>query len=161
MVHDPMNEPTPEEAAAALRTVHEGRERVITSVVGSRWPSIVGGLIVFAYCVGLDLLPAQRTWLNWAAAAVVLLMVFGARTRVGSSLLGQPVSVSNRSLPLSVSSRLLRLTPVLAIGVVAALIVLLLHVPHGLIYYGALAGLYIIFLGPRFQLWLLHRQDKD
>lgn len=49
----------------------------------------------------------------------------------------------------------------LGIAIAMAVIIQLLHVPHGAIYYGALAGLYIIFLGPRFQLWLLRRHDED
>jgi hypothetical protein len=156
-----VNEPTPEEAAAALRAVHEGRERVIRSSVDSRWLSVVCGLLVFLYCATDDLFPAAQTWVNVAMLAVVVVLVVGLRTRVGSSLLGRPVIVSSRSLPLDLKWRLLRIAPILGCGIAVTLIVLLLHVPHGQIYYGALAGLYIIFLGPRFQLWLLRRQDKD
>ncbi len=156
-----MNEPTPEEAAAALRTVHEGRERVISSAVGSRWLSIVSGLVVFLYSAAIDLFPTAQGWLTWAVLIAVLLLVSGLHTRVGSTLLGRRVMVSNRSLPVTVRWRLLRIAPIFLIGIVVALLVLLLHVPHGGIYYGALAGLYIIFLGPGFQLWLLRRQDRD
>lgn len=156
-----MNQPTPEEAAAALRTVHEGRERVIKSVAGSRWLWVICGSVVFLYTAANDLFPATGHWLTWALLAGCLLLVFGMRTRVGGTLLGRHVSVSSRSLPLTVTTRLLRMVPVLGLGIIAGLIVLLLHLPHGQIYYGALAGLYIIFLGPRFELWLLRRQDKD
>lgn len=106
-----MNEPTPEEAAAALRAVHEGRERVIKSVVGSRWLSIVSGLIVFLYSAADDLFPAVRSWLTWVLLAVMLGLVVGLRTRVGGTLLGRPVAVSSRSLPLPVKWRLLRIAP--------------------------------------------------
>ena len=160
-MNDPVNEPTPEEAAAALRTVHEGREQVIKSAVGSRSLSIASGLIVFLYSAANDLFPATRPWLTWAVLAFMLVLVFGLHTRVGSSLLGRPVTVSSRSLPLASKWRLLRTALIFGIGIAVALIILLLHVPHGLVYYGALAGLYIIFLGPRFQLWLLRRQDRD
>jgi hypothetical protein len=156
-----VNEPTPEEAAAALRTVHEGKEQVIKSALGSRWMWIVSGLIVFLYCAAIDLFPGAGTWLGWPFVACCLLLALGLRTRVGSALLGQPVRVSSRSVPLTITSRLLRIVPLLVIGVVAVVLVPLLHVPHGGIYYGALAGLYIMFLGPRFQLWLLRRQDRD
>ncbi|HEV3360060.1 MAG TPA: hypothetical protein VG247_24880 [Pseudonocardiaceae bacterium] len=156
-----MNEPTPEEAAAALHAVREGRELVIKSAAGSRWLWVVCGLVVFLYSAANDLFPATGRWLTWALLAVCLLLVFGTRTRVGGTLLGRQVSVSDRSLPLTFTTRLLRIVPVLGLGIVVSLIVLLLHLPHGQIYYGALAGLYIIFLGPRFQLWLLRRQDKD
>lgn len=156
-----MNEPTPEEAAAALRTVHEGRERVIRSALGARWMSIASGLIVFGYSLCYDLFPSVRPWLTWVLVAVLLVLSYGLRTRFGSSVLGRQVTVSSRSLPLSLKWRLLRIAPLLGIAVAMALIIQLLHVPHGMIYYGALAGLYIIFLGPRFQLWLLRRQDRD
>jgi hypothetical protein len=156
-----VNEPTPEEAAAALRAVHEGRERVIKSAVGSRCLSIVGGLIVFLYCAVNDLYPATGGWLTWALLAFMLVLVFAMRTRVGGALLGRPVAVSDRSLPLPLKWRLLRIAPILGFAIAVAVIIQLLHVPHGELYYGALAGLYIIFLGPRFQLWLLRRQDKD
>ncbi len=156
-----MNEPTPEEAADALRAVREGRERVIRSALGTRWLWIVSGLIVFLYCAANDLFPATQRWLVWVMLAVLLVLVFALRTRVGGALLGRPVSVSNQSLALSFKWRLLRAAPILGIAIVAAVIIQLFHVPHGQLYYGALAGLYIIFLGPRFQLWLLRRQDKD
>jgi membrane protein YdbS with pleckstrin-like domain len=69
--------------------------------------------------------------------------------------------VSDRSLPVAAKWRLLRIAPVLGIAIAVAVLIPLFHVPHGQVYYGALAGLYIIFLGPRFQLWVLRRQDRD
>lgn len=156
-----MNEPTPEEAAAALRAVREGRRQVIRSAVGARWLPITGGVLVFLYCVSLDLFPSVQPWLTWGLVAVMLALVFGLRTRVGGTLLGRPVGVSNRTIPVSAKWRVLRMVPILGIALVAAVIIGLYHVPHGVIYYGAIAGLYIIFLGPRFQLWLLTRQDRD
>lgn len=156
-----MNEPTPEEAAAALRAVHEGRQQVIRSAMGSRWMWIVSGLVVFLYCAVNDLFPATSPWLSWVMLAFVLVAVVGLRTRVGSTLLGVPVTVSRRSLSLTLRWRLLRMAPVLGFGIAAAVAILVLHLPHGGIYYGALAGLYIMFLCPRFQLWLLRRQDRD
>jgi hypothetical protein len=156
-----VNEPTPEEAAAALRAVHEGREQVIKSAVGGRWLSIIGGLVIFVYCAANDLFPATRPWLIWVLLVLMFALIFGMRTRVGSSLLGRPVGVSSRTMPVSAKWRLLRMAPILGIAIGTALIIQLFHVPHGSIYYGALAGLYVIFLGPRFQVWLLRRQDRD
>jgi TctA family transporter len=129
--------------------------------MGSRWLWIASGVLVFLYCTANDLFPAAQTWLSWALVAVVLVLFFGTRTRVGSSLLGRQVAVSSRSLRLTVRWKLLRIALVLGVGIAVGLIILRLHLPHGQIYYGALAGLYTIFLGPRFQLWLLRRQDKD
>ncbi|HWC78751.1 MAG TPA: hypothetical protein VG756_02190 [Pseudonocardiaceae bacterium] len=156
-----MNEPTPDEAAAALRAVQESREQVISSSPGPWWTSIVCGLVVFAYCAAVDLFPAAGTWLNVAALAFCLVLVFGRPTRVGGTLLGQRVMVSGRSLPLSLTSRLLRIAPVVVIGIAAVLLILLLHLPHVGIYYGAAAGLFIMVLDPRFQLWLLRRQNRN
>ncbi|GIH17700.1 hypothetical protein [Rugosimonospora africana] len=155
-----MNEPTPEEAATALRAVREGKEQVIRSALGSQWIWIGSGLIVFFYCTAVDLFPTASPWLTWPVVAIVLVGVVGLHTRAGSTLLGRPVRVSDRSLPLTFAWRLLRVAPVLGLGIVA-LAVSLLHLPHGGIYFGALAGLYIMFLSPRFQLWLLRRQDRD
>lgn len=155
-----MNKPTPEEAAAALRAVHDGREQVIKSALGSRWLWIVSGLVVFLYCAANDLFPAARSWLGWPLVAFCLVLVLALRTRVGSALLGRPVMVSSRSLPLALKWRLLRIAPVVVTAIAAAVLIPVFHVPHGQIYYGALAGLYIMFLGPRFQLWLLRRQDR-
>lgn len=154
---EPVNKPTPEEAAAALRTARESRERVVTSALGARWIPIVAGLVVFGYTVAIDLLPATKPWLTWVVLAVALLVVVLLRTRIGGSWLGQPVAVSNRALPPAIW----RVAPVVGLSIVAGVAVPLFHIPHGTIVYGALAGLYIIFLGPRFQLWLLRRQDKD
>lgn len=157
-----MNEPTPEEAAAALRAVHEGREQVIKSALGPpRWLWIFSGVYVFAYCTVTDLFPEVQPWANLVMVAVVLVFVVALRTRKGATLLGRSVVVSGRTMPLSAKWRLMRMAPLVGFGIVAALLIGLFHVPHGSIYYGALAGLYIIFLGPRFQLWLLRRQDKD
>ena len=155
-----MNEPTPEEAAAALRAVHDGRQHVIKSASGSRWLWAASGLIVFLYCLANDLIPATRPWLTWVLLAIALGASFVIRTRVGSSFFGRPVTVSNRSLPLTFKWKLFRMLPILAIGFGAGTLIQVFHVPHGEIYYGALAALYIIFLGPRFQLWLLRRQDE-
>ncbi|WP_020661982.1 hypothetical protein [Amycolatopsis benzoatilytica] len=154
---EPMNTPTPEEAAAALRSANESRQRVVASALGSRWNSIVAGLVVVGYTVAIDLFPATRSWLTWVVLAVGLLLVVLLRTRIGSSLLGQPVAVSSRALPPTGW----RLAPIVGLSIVAGVAIPLLHIPHGTICYGVLAGLYIIFLGPRFQLWLLRRQDKD
>jgi hypothetical protein len=156
-----VTEPTPEEAAAALRAVDESRERVIRSAAGSRWLTVASGLIVFLYCAADDLFSAARPWLGWPTLVVVLVLAFGAQTRTGSALLRRPVAVSDRSLSVPLSRRVLRVAPILGIGIAVVLAVLLLHLPHGKIYYGALAGLYIIFLGPRFRLWLLRRQNED
>ncbi|MFE3175762.1 hypothetical protein ACFXPA_36480 [Amycolatopsis sp. NPDC059090] len=154
---EPANKPTPEQAAAALRTARESRERVLASALGARWIPIVAGLVVFGYTVAIDLITWTRPWLTFVVLAVALALVVVLRTRTGGSLLGRPVSVSSRALPPAVW----RVAPVLGLAIVAAVAVPVLHIPHGTIVYGALAGLYIIFLGPRFQLWLLRRRDKD
>jgi hypothetical protein len=156
-----VNEPTPEEAEAALRAVREGRQQVIKSAAGSRWLWIVSGLIVFGYSAANDLVPATRPWLTWVLFAIVLGFVFILRTRVGSSWLGRPVTVSSKSLPLTFKWKLFRMLPIFGIAILAGVLIPLLHLPHGEIYYGALAGLYIMFFGHRFQLWLLRRQDED
>ncbi|GAB3398969.1 hypothetical protein [Amycolatopsis echigonensis] len=156
-MNEPVNKPTPEEAAAALRTARESRERVAASALGARRTSVVAGLVVFGYTVAIDLAPATRPWLTWVVLAVALILVVVLRTRVGGSWLGQQVAVSDRALPPAVW----RVAPFLGLSIIAAVAVALLRIPHGTIVYGALAGLYVIFLGPRFQLWLLRRQDKD
>jgi hypothetical protein len=148
-----VNEPTPDEAAAALRAAGDGRERVIKSAVGSRSVSIAAGLLVILYGVADDLFPPARSWLGWPLVAVVLVLAFSLRTRVGSALLGRRVMVS--------SQLLLCTAPILGIALAVALIIMLFQVPHGEIYYCALAGLYIIFVGPGFQLWLLRLQGRD
>lgn len=155
-----MNEPTPEEAAAALRTVHDGREQVLRSALRSRWIWIVCGVVVFLYSTINDLFPATNPWLSVGTLVFVVVAVVGLRTRVGSTLLGQSVTVSSRSLPLTFKWHLVSIAPVFVLGIFAAVTVSL-HLPHAGIYYGALAGLYIMFLGPRFQMWLRHRQDRD
>lgn len=154
-----MNEPTPQEAAAALRAVHEAREQVITAAAAPRWLWIAGGLLVFLYCAANDLFPAARIW-PWAAGALVLVLALGLRTRAGSVVLGRPVATSDRSMSVTFRRRVLRLAPVLGLGIAAALIVQF-HVPHGGIYYGAPAGLFVMIVGPRLRLWLLRQREKD
>lgn len=152
------HEPTPDEAVAALRTVHQGSERVITSSVGPRWMWTASGLVVFLYCAAIDLFPAVGPWLLWPVLAVVLAADVALHTRAGSARLGRPVTVSSR-LPRTVTWRLLRLAPLVGLGV-AALVISLVDLPHGGIYFGALAGLYLIFVSPRYQLWLLRRPGR-
>jgi hypothetical protein len=159
-VDDPVEEPTPEEAAAALHTVRESRVRVFESAVGARWMWIAGGVVVFGYTVATDLIPATQPWLTWVLLALVFGLIAVMRSRIGGSLLGRPVAVSRRTLPAAFRGRLLLLAPILGISIVVAVVVPLFHVPHGAIYYGALAGLFLAFLGPRLRLWVLRRQDR-
>jgi hypothetical protein len=151
------NTPTPQEALAALRTARESKGQVVASALNVRWLSIAAGLTTFGYTVVADLVPATNPWLTWAVVAIALLLTVLLRTRTGGSLLGQRVKVSRRRRPPIIWS----LVPIVGFAIVAGGAIRLLHIPHGEIYYGALAGLYIIFLGPRFQMWLAHRQDKD
>jgi hypothetical protein len=155
-----VNEPTPEQAAAALHTVRHGKEQVIESAGWSRRAWIISGLVVFLYCVVIDLVPSVRSWLHWPLVLGCLAFALVLRTRRGSAMLGRPVSVSNRSLQVGLRWRLLRLVPLLAIGIGGSLLVNWLELPHGTIYYGALAGLYLMVLGPKLQLWMLRRQDE-
>lgn len=154
-----MNEPTPRQAAAALRAVHEARERVITAAADPRWLWTTCGLLIFLYSVLTDLFPAARVW-PWAIGALVLVLALALRTRVGSALLGRPVTGSERNRPVAFRWRVARFAPVLGLGIAAAVIAAL-HAPHGGIYYGALAGLTVMIFGPRFQLWLLRRRERD
>ncbi|MEV4598521.1 hypothetical protein AB0K15_14045 [Amycolatopsis sp. NPDC049253] len=154
-----VNEPTPDEAVAALRTIHRSRERVIASGAGSRWLSITMGLAVFLGCAASDLLPPAQAWVGWTILGLVVVLAIGLTTRSGGTLLGRPVLVSDRSL--SVAARLLRIAPILGIGIAVAVVTETLDVPHAKIYYGALTGLYIVFLDPAFKLWLLRRQERD
>lgn len=141
----------------ALRTARESRGRVAASAIGARGISIAAGLVVFGYTVATDLVPATRPWLTWVVVAAALLVSVLLRTRIGAGLLGQRVAVSRRTLPAAIW----RVAPIIGLAVGAGVVIPLLHIPHGAMCYGALAGLYIIFLGPRFQMWLVHRQDKD
>lgn len=155
-----MTEPTPDEAAAALRTVRDVRERAIVSAAEPGWLLVACGLVVFLYCAAIDLVPDARTW-PWVVPVLLFVLIFGLRTRVGGALIGRSVAVSSRSLPLTLGWRLLRGSPMIAIVIAGAVLVRLLHVPHGQIYFGAVAALYIIFLDTRFQLWVLRRRDRD
>lgn len=157
---EPASEPTPEEAAAALRTIDDSWAQVITSAGGPRWLWVASGLVVFLYCAGTDLFPNARTW-PWAVGAFLVVLILILRTRVGSALLGRSVSVSTRSLSLTLKWRLLSLAPLLAIMIAAVPIILVLHVPHARIYYGAAAGLYIMFVNPGYQLWVLRRRGRS
>ncbi|MET7994922.1 hypothetical protein ABZU76_28900 [Amycolatopsis sp. NPDC005232] len=154
-----VNEPTPDEAVAALRMIHESREQVIASVAGSRWLSITIGVAVFLGCAASDLLPPAQAWVGWAILGLVVVLALGLTTRSGSAFLGRPVLVSDRSL--SVAARLLRIAPILGIGIAVAVATGTLDLPHGKVYYGALTGLYIVFVDPGFKLWLLRRQERD
>jgi hypothetical protein len=156
-VNEPVYEPTPQEAVAALRTARESRGQVVASALNVRWLSIAAGLVVFGYTVVADLVPATNPWLTWAVVAIALLLTVLLRTRTGGSLLGQRVVVSRRTRP----PVIWRVVPVVGLSIVAGVAGPLLHIPHGEIFFGALAGLYIIVLGPRFQMWLVHRYDED
>jgi hypothetical protein len=155
-----MDEPTPEEAADALRTVQESRQRVIRSVLGSRWTSIAAALLVVGYTVAIDLVPATVPWLTWVLVGVAIALVLSLRSRIGGSLLGRPVTASRRSLPVAYRSRLLTVVPVVVGSVAVAVVVSLVRLPHAVIWYGVLAAIYLVVLGPRLQLWLLRRQDE-
>jgi hypothetical protein len=156
----PVTQPTPEEAAAALRAVQESQDQLVRNAATARgrWPWIAGGVFVFAYCTATDLFPTASPWLSWVLVVVMVGMVVMLRSRVGSAWLGQPVRVSRRAV--SLRRRVLRMVVVLGAAVAVSITILLLHVPHGQILYGTLAALYIIFFGPRFQAWLLTRPGR-
>lgn len=121
--------------------------------------AVGGGLVVFLCCSATDLFPSVSPWLFWPVLAVLLVVETALHTRVGSSLLGRPVSVSGRSLPLTLAWRVLRVAPLVGLGVVA-LVISVTHLPHGGIYFGAIAGVYIAFVSPKFQLLLLRRHGR-
>ncbi|WP_326834888.1 hypothetical protein VSH64_08165 [Amycolatopsis rhabdoformis] len=154
MVH----EPTPDEAVAALRTVRESREQVIESATGSRWLSVVLGLGVFLGCAANDLLPASLRWVSWVLLGLLVVLALGMLTPTGGALVGRPLLVSDRNQ--SVGVRLLRVAPIVGIGIVVAVGVEVFGLAHGKIYYGALIGLYIVFADPPFQRWLLRRPGR-
>jgi hypothetical protein len=153
-----MTEPTPEEAARALREIGQRRQQVYRGSASPRWMWIVAGVLVVVYCTVSDLFPSSALWLSWSFTALVLVMAVAGRTRPGSSLLGRRVRPAGAG-PFKL--RLLRVLVGLAVGVACGLTVRLLHVPHGKIIYGALAGAYVVLLGPQVQAWLLDRAARS
>ncbi|MGW4511483.1 hypothetical protein ACWEO4_05670 [Streptomyces sp. NPDC004393] len=149
------SEPTPQEAAEALRNVDQRTEQARGSLRDApRWMDWFFGVVIFLYCASHDFFPDSTVWSNGAFGALVV--VYGAlvRTRRGSTLLGQSVRIHRQA----VSSKFALTAQLTIAALVAASIgtVVFLgsthtdtHLPYLSTILGAVLAVTLIGFGPR------------
>jgi steroid 5-alpha reductase family enzyme len=85
-----VSQPSPEEAADALRTVDRSRKQAVTTWQGgARWVDAVFGVALLLYSASVDFFPQGAPWRALLMAALVITYVVLLRTRRGSAILGQ------------------------------------------------------------------------
>ncbi|AHH98062.1 hypothetical protein GCM10010174_05270 [Kutzneria viridogrisea] len=155
-----MSQPTPEEAARALREVSDRRAQGLRGTVHPRWVWVLAGAFLAGYLAAMDLLPEDaRGWVSWAFAAVMLVYALGVRSRFASTLMGQSARANLGSVP--VRPRVFYLIGLLVCTGLLMLVLHLLQVPHMMIVYGVVVGVYLSLLGPRTQAWILAAKARD
>lgn len=164
-----ISQPSPEEAAAALRTVGESRERALTSGQGeARWVDVVAGVALFLYSASVDFLPQSAPWRDIVLAVLVVGYVALLRTRRGSALAGQQARLSRQDVSprFAVSVRLI--AGLVVAGSMVAVLVLgrtgtNVEVPYLSTALGAVMAIVLIAFGPRLRAGMnrLARKGSD
>lgn len=150
-------QPTPRQAAEALRTIDQRTRQAVTAPRGGRWLDVLFGLVIFLYGASVDFLP-NAAWPGPVVAALVVAYVAVLRTRRGAGLLGQSVRVHRQAI----SSRFVLVARlvigVVAIGSMAAVVILgatgiNTYVPYLSTILGGVLAVVLIAFGP----WLRAR----
>ncbi|MFD2420783.1 hypothetical protein [Amycolatopsis pigmentata] len=149
------SQPSPEEAAEALRTVSQGRERALTSGQReARWLDVVAGVILFLYSASVDFFPQSAPWRDIGLAVLVVGYVALLRTRRGSALLGQHARLSRRDVWPRFAVGVWLVGGLLVAGSMVAVFVLgrtgtSIHVPYLSTALGAVMAIVLIAFGPQ------------
>ena len=145
--------PTPEEAQQALQDVARRRDQTATAAGWPRWTWIVAGVLAAAYGVLADRVPEfVRTW---GTPIIVLSLVIAqvVNTRWGSTLLRRPVRLRASSDPAST----VWVTVAVLVVIGAAILAIVLDVPHAGLWGGLIGGVLLAVGGPWWQRRVLAR----
>jgi len=161
------DQPTPAEAARALRDVEQRKDQAFEAIQDSLWVRVVFGVAVFVLLAVPDFAgPDAIVWTSWGFALIAVGYAVMVNTRRGSAVLGRQARMRQadllpRRFPLA---RRLMLLGLMVIGIIGA------FVPHGRItlpYWhtvlGAVLGLALILFTPAYQraLAALARRDRN
>ncbi|QHC23173.1 hypothetical protein [Streptomyces sp. GS7] len=136
------SQPTPQEAAEALRNIDQRSEQARGSMRNApRWLDCLAGVVIFLYCASIDFFPGSAVWRSWIFAALAVGYVILLRTRRGSALLGQPARIHRQA----VSSKFvliarLTITTVVAVSLVAVVLLSSAHTNTYVPYLGTILG---------------------
>ncbi|MBY8856043.1 hypothetical protein K7711_06100 [Nocardia sp. CA2R105] len=165
------NNPTPSEAARALRDVTERTNQAVDSTQRARWVDIVLGVAIFVMLAAPDFLGKHA-----AAVSTLIIVVITVgyswlgRTRRGAAVFGQPARVRRQAISRRFSiPAVTLLLGVMALGIALPLLGLhpLAGVPYWRTILGAVLGLTLIVFGRRLQNTLNalahngHRPESD
>ncbi|MGX1851721.1 hypothetical protein [Streptomyces sp. NPDC055299] len=149
------SQPTPQEAAEALRNIDQRAEQARGSLRNApRWLDWLAGAVIFLYCASIDFFPGSAVWRSWIFAALAVGYAIVLRTRRGSALLGQSARIHRQA----VSSRFVliaRLTIAAVVAASVAAVVLLgsahtsMYVPYLSTILGAVLATALIGFGTR------------
>lgn len=144
------DQPTPEEAARALRDADRNSRRALGLMVAPRWVHVLFGVLICADLASQDVAGKDvSAAVGLLCPLLLIVYVVLSRTRRGSLLVGQSVPRRVISRPFALAGRTLILV-VMAAGVAAALsgTRLRLHLPYWHTILGAVLGLTLAVFGP-------------
>ncbi len=143
-------QPTPEEAARALRDADENSRRALGLMVAPRWVHALFGVLICADLASLDFAgPGVSAAVGLVCPLLLVIYAVLSRTRRGSLVVGQSIPRRAVSRRFALVGRTL-IIAVMAAGLVAALSGTHLHLrlPYWHTLLGAVLGLTLAVFGP-------------
>ncbi|WP_275292042.1 hypothetical protein [Amycolatopsis sp. La24] len=138
-------QPSPEEAARALRDVDHRRDQALDELQGAKWVDVVFALVVFLYLASADFLPSAAEWKGLVLAVLVVGYVLMLRTRRGAAVLGHRVRVDKSAIRPRFAIALVFVLVCVAAAVAPAL--LHVQIPYGNTILGAVLAIVLIGFG--------------
>lgn len=138
-------QPSPEEAARALRDVDHRRDQALDELHGAKWVDVVFALVVFLYLASADFLPSAAEWKGLVLAVLVVGYVLMLRTRRGAALLGHRVRADKSAIRPRFAFALVFV--VVCVAVAVALALLHVQIPYGNTILGAVLAIALIGFG--------------
>lgn len=144
------SQPSPEEAAAALRDVGRRTEQAVVGSTGSaRWVDWVFGLYFLANGAATDFLPRYADARRIVFMVVVLALVLGSRSRWGAALLGRPARVNRAAINPVFSRVAIGIFVLVLVGSVVLALTVNVNIPYLSTGLGALEAVVLIGFGPQ------------
>ena len=144
------SQPSPEEAAAALRDVGARTEQAVAGSTGSaRWVDWVFGLYFLANGAAADFLPRFDDARRIVFMVVILALALGSRSRWGAAVLGRPTRVNRAAINPVFSRVAIGIFAVVLVGSVVLAFTVSVNIPYLQTGLGALGAVVLIGFGPQ------------
>jgi hypothetical protein len=148
------SQPTPREAAEALRNVDLRTEQARGSLrAAPRWLDGVFGVVIFLFGASHDFFPGSAAWSGWVFGALIAGYAVLLRTRRGAALLGQSVRIHRQAIS-SKFVLIARLTIAAVVAISVVMMALHIHLPYLSTGLGAALAIALIGFGPQLRVGL-------